>query len=84
MVDIILIGILLCIVGGIVLYLYKAKKRGEHSTHMPANVPRNSPFNIAVQVAAAAVTPKKTCKPYKGMRLHKAHPLIQKTEVSRV
>ncbi len=29
MIDLILIVILLCIVGGIVLYLYKAKKRGE-------------------------------------------------------
>lgn len=35
MVDIILIGILLCIVGGIVLYLYKAKKRGEHCVGCP-------------------------------------------------
>ncbi len=29
MVDIIIILILLCIVGGIVFYLYRAKKRGE-------------------------------------------------------
>ena len=35
MVDIILIAILLCIVGGIVLYLYKAKKRGEHCIGCP-------------------------------------------------